>query len=328
MTAKSIRIGLPILLLSPAWAVTTTAQGQTGPTNGLIAHLPMHGDADDISGFGMHGTIMGSPMMTTNRFGEPGQAFDFGLGMGSIILSNLPVNLATNSQNTVCFWMRWDGGVDGATNPVAMPFGWGNTNQNYCLLFQREGTNRFGFSGGMGDVFGTNQSLMFSNHWMQVSAVFNNGNMMDSRLYLNGQPVPGSMTQGGMPAGMGMMVRRSVSTNAFIGGFAGMGSVPYQFFGAMSDLRIYNRALTDPEIAALYEMDAAPVMQVMSGGTAGAATITLGSLMVDWQFQMQYSDDLVHWTNYSGSFMPGPGMMSREVSTTDPHLFWRMEAHP
>lgn len=108
-------------------AGTATASAQNWMTNGLVAHYPMHGDAGDVSGHGMGGMMSGAPMMTTNRFGEPGGALAFSGGMDGILLSNLDVNLTTNGQNTVCLWMRWDGGVDGRTNPVAMPFGWGDT---------------------------------------------------------------------------------------------------------------------------------------------------------------------------------------------------------
>jgi len=297
-------------------------------TNGLIAHYPMHGNASDVSGFGMHGTLLGTPMMATNRFGEAGHAFSFAGGMDAMMLTNLNVTLATNSQNTVCFWMRWNGGVEGDTNPVAMPFGWGNTNQNYCVLFQREGNGRFGFSGGMADVYGTDYSAMYSNHWMHVAAVFNNGSMMNSGLYLNGQRISGSMTQGGMPMGMGMMVQRSAHPMAFVGGFGGQGSVPYHFFGAMSDMRIYNRPLTDAEIAALYHMEAGPSLRMMPGSTMGTANLEFSSMMSDWQFQIQFSPDLTHWTNYAGTFMPGVGPMVRAVDMTGSHMFWRLQANP
>lgn len=311
-----------------AWAVTAPVHGQSWMTNGLVANYPMHGDTADQSGHGMHGMMMGAPMMTTNRFGEPGHAFAFAGGMDTIMLTNLPVNLTTNSQNTVCLWMRWDGGVNGNTNPVAMPFGWGDTNRNYCLLFQQEGNGRFGFSGGMADIFGTDYGPALSNHWMHVAAVFNNGNMMNSGLYINGQRVMGSMTAGGMPMGMGMMVERSAHSMAFLGGFGGQGSVPYQFFGAMSDVRIYSRSLSGEEITALFQMEAAPHLGMMPGGMAGMANLELSSMMMGWQFQTQFSDDLVHWTNYSSPFMPTDATMVNMLDTGAPHMFWRLQANP
>lgn len=63
---------MAMLLL--ALAFTISAHGQNWMTNGLVAHYPMHGDVTDVSGHGMHGRIMGTPMMVTNRFGEPGHA--------------------------------------------------------------------------------------------------------------------------------------------------------------------------------------------------------------------------------------------------------------
>jgi hypothetical protein len=308
--------------------VTTSAHAQNWMTNGLIAHYPMHGNANDVSGQGMHGSIMGSPMMATNRFGEPGHGLAFAGGMDAIMLTNLNVNMTTNRQNTVCLWMRWDGGVNGSTNPVAMPFGWADANQNYCLLFQRQGNGRFGFSGGMADVYGMDYGPALSNHWVHVAAVFNNGNMMNSGLFINGQRVMGSMTVGGMPMGMGMMVQRSAHPMAFLGGFGGQGSLPYQFFGAMSDVRIYNRALTEEEISALFRMDAGPYVRMMAGGTPGTANLEFSSMIMDWQFQMQFSSDLAHWTNYSDMFMPSASSMVRTVDAGMPHMFWRLQVNP
>ncbi len=311
-------------------AGTYNPLAQSWMTNGLIAHYPMHGNANDASGYGMDGTMTGAPAMTTNRFGGFGDAFGFQGGMDAIMLTNLNVNMITNGQNTVCLWMRWDGGADGITNPVAMPFGWGDTNENYCLLFQRAGTGRFGFSDGMGDVYGTNYGSMLSNHWVHVAAVFNNGDMMNSGLYINGQRVGGSMTAGGMPMGMGMgmMVRRSASPMAFLGGFGDQDSVPYHFFGAMSDVRIYNRSLTDTEIAALFQMDAAPSMRMMAGSEEGTENVEFNSMMMDWHFQMQFSDDLLHWTNYSNMFEPSSGTMVRTINTTTSNMFWRLMGNP
>lgn len=311
-----------------ALAITTPVRSQTWMTNGLIAHYPMHGDASDVSGHGMDGMMMGSPMMVTNRFGEPGHALAFAGGMDTIMLSNLDANMTANGQNTVSLWMRWDGGVDGSTNPVAMPFGWGNTNQNYCLLLQKEGNGRFGFSGGMADVFGTDYGASISNHWAHVAAVFNNGDTMNSGLYVNGQRVMGSMTASGMPTGMGMMVQRSAHPMAFLGGFGGQGSLPYQFFGAMSDVRIYNRALTEEEVTNLFRMDTAPSMRMTSGSMVGMTNLELSSMMMDWQFRIQVSSDLVHWTNDGEVFIPGPGTMDRMVDAGGPHMFWRLLANP
>lgn len=105
-------------------------------------------------------------------------------------------------------------------------------------------------------------------------------------------------------------------------------SVPYHFFGAMSDVRIYNRSLTDTEIAALFQMDAAPSMRMMAGSEEGTENVEFNSMMMDWHFQMQFSDDLLHWTNYSNMFEPSSGTMVRTINTTTSNMFWRLMGNP
>ena len=174
-TKIAVRV-LFLAAISSAGLVVVKAQPIMGlMTNGLVAYYPMHGDATEATGHGMNGMLMGSPHMATNRFGQPMQALAFNGDMDGMMLTNLNVNLATNAENTVCFWMNWNGQTGGAANPVSMPFGWGNTNQAYCLLFQGTNSGRFGFSGGMGDVYGMGSAMMGTNTWMHIAAVFNNG---------------------------------------------------------------------------------------------------------------------------------------------------------
>jgi hypothetical protein len=67
---------------------------------------------------------------------------------------------------------------------------------------------------------------------------------------------------------------------------------------------------------------------MMTGSTTNTANLQLSSMMMDWQFQMQFSTNLVHWTNYSDMFMPSAATMVRSVNTGGPHMFWRTQAKP
>jgi hypothetical protein len=281
------------------------AQLAMSVTNGLVAYYPMHGDATEATGHGTNGMLMGSPQMATNRFGQPMQALAFNGGMDGMMLTNLNVDLATNAENTVCFWMSWNGQPGGAANPVSMPFGWGDTNGAYCLLFQGTNSGSFGFSMGMGDVYGMSSAMMAPNTWTHIAAVFNNGTTTGSQLYVNGQPMTGMMSMSGMPMGIGRA--GSASHMASVGGTGGQTGNGYQFFGMMSDLLVYDRALEADEITGIYRMEAGSQMQLMSGMSAGTGKITIGSMMTGWKFQMQSSADLIHWTNQGGMFLPGSG---------------------
>jgi hypothetical protein len=296
-------------------------------TNGLVAYYPMHGDSTEATGHGMSGMLMGSPRMATNRFGQPMQALAFNGGMDGMMLTNLNVNLMTNAENTVCFWMNWSGRTDGTTNPVSMPFGWGNSNQTYCLLFQSMNNGQFGFSAGMGDVYGMGWAMMATNTWMHIAAVFNNGTTTGSQLYVNGQPMTGMMSMAGMPMGMGRT--GSASHMAFVGGTSDQTGNRYEFFGMMSDLRMYDRALGPDEIMDIYRMETGSKMQLNPGMSAGTGSLTIGSMMSGWKFQMQSSSDLIHWTNQGGIVLPGSiGTQSVPVDMGGQATFWRTVGGP
>src|SRR5262245_58673818 len=46
------------------------------PVNGLVAWYPFTGNANDSSGNGYHGTVLG-PTLTTDRFGNANSAYNF-----------------------------------------------------------------------------------------------------------------------------------------------------------------------------------------------------------------------------------------------------------
>ena len=75
-------------------------------SNGLIAHYPFNGNANDISGNNYHGTVVGTTP-TTNRFGIVNSAYSFDgvnnyiqvLRNWSIINSNFSISIWFNKLN-------------------------------------------------------------------------------------------------------------------------------------------------------------------------------------------------------------------------------------
>jgi len=52
-------------------------KGQVNLSNGLIAHYPFNGNANDASGNNRHGQILNGLQLTTDRFGSPNSAYLF-----------------------------------------------------------------------------------------------------------------------------------------------------------------------------------------------------------------------------------------------------------
>ncbi|WP_186785901.1 LamG domain-containing protein [Paenibacillus agilis] len=151
-------------------------------------------------------------------------------GKQRIELSDIPVNKQPGAKTTVQFWMKWDG------SNAEMPFNWGSgvLEEAYTLYLAE---NRFGFNTGVADMYGIS-SLNLMNRWTHVTAVFNNGNVYDSELYING--VKQTLIKSGNEA-----KSRNVVSKAFVSGW-GRDDF-YKFNGQIADLKIWNRALSAEE---------------------------------------------------------------------------------
>lgn len=91
---------------------------------------------------------------------------------GAFLINNLPVNTNNGSQQSMTFWMYWNG-TDGV-----VPIGW----SNYKLIIKN---NRFGFDANDGRIYGVSANGL-ANGWHHISAVFTNINMAANSLYIDG----------------------------------------------------------------------------------------------------------------------------------------------
>jgi len=198
------------------------------PTEGLMAYWPFNGNANDESGNGHNGTVYGATL-TTDRKGNPNKAYSFDgindyIGLGTI-------STAGYTGITVSLWLK----------PV-------NINEVIkCMLtysgyfvcyYSRFTPGKFFclFDGSSGGEDETNESstTMAIENWYHLVGT-NDG--IYTRLYVNGI-LENTFLE---PIATG-------SQNSFIGK-----SSSGQFTnGSIDDIRIYNRALTEQEITALY----------------------------------------------------------------------------
>lgn len=182
----------------------------------------------DTSGFNYNLTTAGSPINTTGYNGNNAQIVN---STSHYTFSGLPVNTNTNEKTTVTFWMYWNG-----TNNT-MPFGFDSM---YDLYFM---DGYFGFNTFNSDTWGIYSSGL-DNRWVFVAAVFSNGDVTKSELYING-------------AKQNCVALRSApnNANAFVSstGFVGAGPNNYHFYEKIDDVRIYTSAITVAEIKKLYD---------------------------------------------------------------------------
>lgn len=189
----------------------------------------------EISGSGNNATITSQVILGASGppIGSPSAAYQFNgiLNHGGTVQLSLPaINTAAGTYNTVAFWMKWDG-----TQNI-MPFGF----TLYDLWFSG---GRFGFNTAAGDLLGTASSSL-ANQWVHVVAEFYNGDVTQSKLFING--VQQSLTQSATPS----QTTAFATPNAQISGWRQDNF--YRFSGALSEFAIYKQALSSGQVTALY----------------------------------------------------------------------------
>lgn len=170
-------------------------------------------------------------------------------GKEKVAISAKGVSSADNAHTTVQFWMYWTG------QDNMMPFSW---HSGYTLWLY---SNVFGFNTGNGDIFGF-PTENIANKWVQITAIFHNGDITKSEIYVNGAK------QSLQHYGSQSLVK-SVSDHANISGW--VRSEDYRFKGQISDLKIWKRALTQPEIS--------------SSGVFSKSPVAVADLVGEWKLR-------------------------------------------
>lgn len=223
-----------------------------GLTNGLVAYYPFNGNANDESGLQNNGTNVGATP-TVDRNGQSGKAFAFN-GTGYVsIPHNAGMNFGDLSPMSVSFWMVRE---PGEAHVIGKRAG-----QNDCSFQIHSGAFH-------GSTANWNAGLNYSlpdgpSPWIHMVYTFD-GNRMS--VYKNGQ----------LEAGQTGRVLGPKSTAPIMIGKLNFG---FPFVGSLDDVRFYNRALSDAEIAALYVIEFTGSIgeptDLLGPVTSGTAGVTL-----------------------------------------------------
>ncbi len=217
--------------------VKVTATEKINLSYGLVAYYPFNGNANDESGNGHDGTPNGVTL-TTDRFGSANKAYWF--DGNSYIQANDDNFPYGSDMRTVFVWVYMtDYGNENYSHIIHYGSGftgqaWGMAVANYIMGGYYQG----GLSShewAVEQYIGT----VPLNTWTQLAIVLSNSGVKD--YYMNGAYL-GSFTY---------------EPNTVSSGYMRIGSritgQPVEFFhGKIDDIRLYNRALSQEEIQALY----------------------------------------------------------------------------
>jgi Concanavalin A-like lectin/glucanases superfamily/Protein of unknown function (DUF1566) len=205
------------------------------PTNGLVGWWPFNGNANDESGNGNNGTVNGATL-TSDRNGNVGKAYDFD-GIDDLIDVGNPVTLGNNPNSyTMAGWAYYYDFVGGYVFMTKRQDDWGSdwgtptTVQNKIIFFADD-------QGYMSATLAESDTLS-AHQWYHFVFV---KSINSYTIYMNGIEVS-TITDN--------HVMNGSNNNLIIGA-----QLAWQDFmkGKLDDIAIWNRALTQQEITALYQ---------------------------------------------------------------------------
>jgi hypothetical protein len=251
-TSKEVKMVKRLLILvalvfasTASFANTNQTNSDSIPTNGLVAYYPFNGNANDESGNGHDGVVHGANL-TADRWGNAGHAFKFN-GLSDYIDIG---EFGEINDVSISMWFRSDTSYQnakpfGSSTNIApydnhifsVTFVFNNINSTfYYLLSTRTGPDN--------ELYGYVDGIPNDQNWHHF--VFTRtGNSVAFFLDCEQRSITvvhGDNTQ-------------SVNTHkSYFLGADNSDDPPLNcyFNGALDDIRIYNRALTEAEARALY----------------------------------------------------------------------------
>jgi hypothetical protein len=234
--------------------VAIQATANTLPTSlreGLVAYYPFNGNANDESGNGHHGTTMGGETFVADRYGNSSQAFSSGSNNSYITVpdhNDLDLGNAAGKEMTISLWFngrKENGPIHSGKFVTKRGIGSrGSSRYSDYYLWNSIGEN--------GIIWGTGRSSATGgddkNSWMMTGVIppvgvwhhlvanYNLNKSGGKKVFLNGALIQ----QGGIG-------KKNASNNQPLK----IGYWP----GFIDDIRIYNRALSEAEVKALYEFE-------------------------------------------------------------------------
>lgn len=206
--------------------------------SGLVAYYPFNGSADDEAG--NNDGIVNGATLSVDRYGNSGKAYNFD-GNDYIEIPNATsLNL---NYTTLSFWVNAKSSTEVVSYLITK--GW-DFEQNYGIYVNNgnKGIEMQGRVGGNWLGAYSPPNTLTLNQWNHVTGVFD-GNKFT--IYINGLKSTENAATGLLTVN---------NQNLFLGRNSTINSgSAYWLNGSLDDVRIYNRALSEAEIQAIYNAE-------------------------------------------------------------------------
>jgi hypothetical protein len=216
---------------------------------GLVAYYPFNGNAKDESGNDYNGTQKGGVTFISDRFGKTSSACSFD-GKDDYIHVDKPLGLIDVNECTVLAWMQ---PLETAANKLSVQIQGaqkGGNSDSMNIRFNGIGWYANGNAGpfqsedNCPNCWGIFSKVELGNGWRHVAGTWKRkGDNIVVTLFINGEAIQSATS--------GLLIQLNTYT------IMGASSWPLYSGGTLDDFRIYDRALSDAEVKALYEFEKA-----------------------------------------------------------------------
>lgn len=210
------------------------------PTNGLVAYYPFNGNANDESGNNNNGTVYGGALLTNDRKGNANRAFSFDGVNDYIHINNSSSLQSPNKEITISAWVK-PNSISSYGAYIICKNSLNNLDPfQYRLEINTGSQILFGFKDSNTTYVDFYQSSTIKNNeWSFLTVTYNSSSL---KFYLDGNLLGSQSFSGSIFSDdKGLDIGRDAHGDS------------EWHSGLIDDIRIYNRALTEQEIQALYK---------------------------------------------------------------------------
>lgn len=302
------------LLLFVLLITSKTLFAQVNLTQGLVAHYPFNGNANDISG-NNNNPIFNNATLTNDRFNNPNSAYRFN-GQDSYIRIPHSATLNTASNITLAVFIKPTGFYYGTChgNSILMKGTDDTPSSAYRLRFEDEmysnstnctysppDTVHQNYWGPGTRVPGGYTPYVTKGEWISLIYTYDGTN---AKLYINCQLVANVNAPGYF---------FNNNQDLFIGKMDNP-SFPYWLNGELDDIRIYNRAINEDEVKAIAGCQI-PCNNWLRTTTPGDA-VKIGDLDISGN-QLTVEATFNRVAPYTGNYLYGGDIVSKHDQPND-----------
>ncbi len=229
------------------------------PSASLAAHWNFNGNVNDISGNGNNGTVLNATL-TCDRCGNPNSAYGFNGVNAKIVVNNSSwIDMNNSTDFSICFWIKTYANPNMNSLPISKHLvgSWNGYTFNannlqdpgYCTSPGQ--LSFYTASGAFQDACSDNPVCTGSLQPGQLEDACNTGWSFITGVYEAATATSSLFIDGVLQSDIGGISGNLSNSHDLV--FGAHGSNNYFYKGALDDIRIYKKKLTQNEILALYD---------------------------------------------------------------------------